>query len=463
MNVRKNARASRIAASVGAESSPSENRPRGEDVDERRPGPAMATRPDTDSHGPPEERTQEVPVAEADEAVGALPVDREGLAEALQLLASRGRGIQPVGDQLVGGDRRRIEEPAGVQSAGPGRSRARRRVLRRPPSAPPRARRRSSSRPSSGAALPPRPPGDSGAHGRRSRASRSRCPIGAGRSSPRTRPAPRSLVRDLQGLGERGRRRSACTGRLARERRGERRREDGAARVREARGDRAAQVDRPRAARIRRCRTLSTAITSAIEHEHARGRSVVHRSRFLLDRPAAGRRHPALRGAADATLLASRDADRRVHDLPRDPRSASAGEPPGEGDRRRAPRRPRPRPARVVGPIVTGAVDDEAYGGGPGMVMKPEPFFAAVESLDPDRGRVLLLSPAGRRLDQAFVRELAGEEHLTLLCGRYEGVDERVVGGLARRGGVDRRLRARRGGGPGSRGDRGRHPARSPA
>src|SRR5688500_13069414 len=75
-------------------------------------------------------------------------------------------------------------------------------------------------------------------------------------------------------------------------------------------------------------------------------------------------------------------------------------------------------------------VDDAAFGGGPGMVMKPEPFFAAVESLDPDRGRVLLLSPAGRRLDQGYVRELAREAHLTLLCGRYEGVDERVVEGL---------------------------------
>jgi tRNA (guanine37-N1)-methyltransferase len=75
-------------------------------------------------------------------------------------------------------------------------------------------------------------------------------------------------------------------------------------------------------------------------------------------------------------------------------------------------------------------VDDEAYGGGPGMVMKPEPWFAAVESLDPDRGRVLLLSPSGRRLDQALVRELAEEPHLTLLCGRYEGVDERVAEGL---------------------------------
>ncbi len=75
-------------------------------------------------------------------------------------------------------------------------------------------------------------------------------------------------------------------------------------------------------------------------------------------------------------------------------------------------------------------VDDASFGGGPGMVMKPEPVFAAVESLDPDRGRVLLLSPAGRRLDQAFVRELGAEPHLTMICGRYEGVDERVVEGL---------------------------------
>ena len=75
-------------------------------------------------------------------------------------------------------------------------------------------------------------------------------------------------------------------------------------------------------------------------------------------------------------------------------------------------------------------VDDAPFGGGPGMVMKPEPFFAAVESLDPDRGRVLLMSPAGRRLDQGLVRALSSEPHLTILCGRYEGVDERVVDGL---------------------------------
>jgi tRNA (guanine37-N1)-methyltransferase len=76
------------------------------------------------------------------------------------------------------------------------------------------------------------------------------------------------------------------------------------------------------------------------------------------------------------------------------------------------------------------SIDDEAYGGGPGMVMKAEPLFAAIESLDPDRGRVLLMSPAGRRLDQVLVRSLADEAHLTLVCGRYEGVDERVVEGL---------------------------------
>jgi tRNA (guanine37-N1)-methyltransferase len=75
-------------------------------------------------------------------------------------------------------------------------------------------------------------------------------------------------------------------------------------------------------------------------------------------------------------------------------------------------------------------VDDEPYGGGPGMVMKPEPIFAAVEALGPGRKRVILLSPAGRRLDQALVRELAAEPWLVLICGRYEGVDERVVEGL---------------------------------
>ena len=76
------------------------------------------------------------------------------------------------------------------------------------------------------------------------------------------------------------------------------------------------------------------------------------------------------------------------------------------------------------------SVDDTAYGGGPGMVMSPGPIFDAVESLGAGTRRLILLSPAGRRLDQALVRELAEEPWLVMVCGRYEGVDERVVDGL---------------------------------
>src|SRR5439155_5494756 len=75
-------------------------------------------------------------------------------------------------------------------------------------------------------------------------------------------------------------------------------------------------------------------------------------------------------------------------------------------------------------------VDDEPFGGGPGMVMKPEPVFAGVESLCEGTQRTILLSPSGRRLDQALVRELSTEPWLVLICGRYEGIDERVVEGL---------------------------------
>jgi len=74
-------------------------------------------------------------------------------------------------------------------------------------------------------------------------------------------------------------------------------------------------------------------------------------------------------------------------------------------------------------------VDDCAYGGGPGMVMKPEPFFAAVETLRPDPagGRIIMMSPAGRKFDQDMAVELSKEtRHLLFLCGRYEAIDERV-------------------------------------
>ena len=73
-------------------------------------------------------------------------------------------------------------------------------------------------------------------------------------------------------------------------------------------------------------------------------------------------------------------------------------------------------------------VDDAPFGGGPGMVMAPGPFFAAVESLAPPPGSpIVLLSPQGQVFTQAHAERLAQEQTLTLLCGRYEGVDERVA------------------------------------
>lgn len=71
------------------------------------------------------------------------------------------------------------------------------------------------------------------------------------------------------------------------------------------------------------------------------------------------------------------------------------------------------------------SVDDSPFGGGPGMVMMPGPVFDAVEEARPPRP-LLLLSPAGRRLDHSCARELAASGGFSLLCGRYEGVDERV-------------------------------------
>jgi len=89
-------------------------------------------------------------------------------------------------------------------------------------------------------------------------------------------------------------------------------------------------------------------------------------------------------------------------------------------------------------------VDDAPFGGGQGMVMKPEPIFAAVESLRNENNKtsnaehrtsnverlaskVVLMSPAGRRFDQELAAELAGESHLIIICGHYEGVDHRVI------------------------------------
>ena len=76
-------------------------------------------------------------------------------------------------------------------------------------------------------------------------------------------------------------------------------------------------------------------------------------------------------------------------------------------------------------------VDDRPFGGGPGMLLKVEPLFEAVESLQREKSRVILLSPSGRKFDQAIARELAQQEDLILVCGSYEGFDERVREELA--------------------------------
>ena len=79
-------------------------------------------------------------------------------------------------------------------------------------------------------------------------------------------------------------------------------------------------------------------------------------------------------------------------------------------------------------------VDDAPFGGGQGMVMKPDPIFAAVEdlrsqtsNLKPQSSKVILMSPAGRRLEQQLAAELSQESHLIIVCGHYEGVDHRVI------------------------------------
>jgi tRNA (guanine37-N1)-methyltransferase len=76
-------------------------------------------------------------------------------------------------------------------------------------------------------------------------------------------------------------------------------------------------------------------------------------------------------------------------------------------------------------------VDDAPFGGGQGMVMKPEPIFAAVEDLqsefDIGNSKIILMSPAGRRFDQQVATEFSAQSHLIIICGHYEGVDHRVV------------------------------------
>jgi len=73
--------------------------------------------------------------------------------------------------------------------------------------------------------------------------------------------------------------------------------------------------------------------------------------------------------------------------------------------------------------------DDTPYGGGPGMVMKPDPIFKAIKKAtdgSPDKKRVILMCPTGKKFDQNLAKELSKEEHIIIICGHYEGIDERI-------------------------------------
>lgn len=72
-------------------------------------------------------------------------------------------------------------------------------------------------------------------------------------------------------------------------------------------------------------------------------------------------------------------------------------------------------------------VDDYPFGGGPGMVMKPEPIYNAIMSVKKENSRIIYLSPKGRVYDQELANELSKEEHIVFLCGHYEGIDQRII------------------------------------
>ncbi|MBS4539775.1 tRNA (guanosine(37)-N1)-methyltransferase TrmD [Clostridium sp. D2Q-11] len=72
-------------------------------------------------------------------------------------------------------------------------------------------------------------------------------------------------------------------------------------------------------------------------------------------------------------------------------------------------------------------VDDYPFGGGPGMVMKPEPIYRAINSIKTDSSRVIYLSPKGKVFNQSIANEFSSEEHLVFLCGHYEGIDNRII------------------------------------
>ena len=137
----------------------------------------------------------------------------------------------------------------------------------------------------------------------------------------------------------------------------------------------------------------------------------------------AGSDDRAVRGRGDRLIP---DADRRRHAVPRALRRAARHERdrpcPGTWS-------PRPSSSTTCASMDWArhrSVDDYPYGGGAGMVLRPEPLYAAIEPLRAAGATVVLLDPAGEPLTDALARALARESHLALVCGRYEGVDERA-------------------------------------
>ena len=206
----------------------------------------------------------------------------------------------------------------------------------------------------------------------------------------------------------------------------------------------------------RRGRTVVRACCALPSCEVLRGRA---RRRRRAARPA-GRatrsaRRRRRRGASTSTsafLGESRaaDADRRLHALPRVVRLVRAQRHVAQRARAQG-HELRTLNYRDHTPLSGGQVDDTPFGGGAGMVLRVDVMDAALRALygvDPvdlrAQRRVIALTPGGRMLDDALVDELAAEPALTLLCGRYEGFDERIVEHFASDARLDRALRARR-------------------
>ena len=246
----------------------------------------------------------------------------------------------------------------------------------------------------------------------------------------------RPALHEHRGLRRAARRPRRAVGPRADRRRGRRGRRHAAWHVRRRRRQ---PGRRPARARLRRARAGGV-------RRRARGRTDRHRP---AGRPVRAR-------------PSRRRADRRLHASSRTSSTRSARPACSARPARAGLLDLRTHDPRDHTTDVHRTVDDSPFGGGAGMLMRPEPIFAAVEAADPPRP-LFLLGPGGRRFDQALAHELAAGDGFSLLCGRYEGVDHRDPRAPRRRRAERRRRRAGRRRGRRLPRRRGRHPARCPA